>query len=103
MPRLARIMIPGVPYHIFNRGNRKNDVFLLDSDKLLFLRLLDEYGEKFGVSCLAYCLMDNRFYVIAVPETMHSFAKCFAEVKRRYTYILNGRENWSGDGFAPVS
>jgi putative transposase len=97
MPRMARIIVPGVPYHIFNRGNRKADVFILDSDKMLFLKLLDEYGEKFGVSYLAFCLMNNHLHLNAIPQTETSFAKCFAEVNRRYTYIINTRENLTGN------
>ncbi len=97
MPRIARVVIPGVPYHIFNRGNRKNDVFLLESDKLLILKLLDENGERFGVSYLAYCLMNNHLHLNAVPASETSFAKCFAEVNRRYSYIINSRESWTGN------
>lgn len=94
---MRRIVIPGIPYHIFNRGNHKADAFILESDKLLFLKLLDECGEKFGVSFLAYCLMDNHFHLNAVPKTETSFAKCFAEVKRKYTLIINARESWTGN------
>jgi putative transposase len=94
---MRRIIVPGVPYHIFNRGNHKSDVFFLDSDKLLFLKLLDECGERFGVAYLAFCLMNNHMHLNAIPETETSFAKCFAEVKRKYTLIINARESWTGN------
>ena len=97
MPRMARVVVPGVPYHIFSRGNRKSDVFILDSDKLLYLKLLDEFGDKFGVSFLAYCLMNNHIHLNAIAKTETSFAKCFAEVNRRYAYIINTREGWTGN------
>ncbi len=97
MPRIARVVFPGVPFHIYNRGNHKADVFILDSDKMLFLKLLDECGEKFGVVFLAYCLMNNHFHLNAIPKTESSFAKCIAEIKRKYTLIINARESWTGN------
>lgn len=97
MPRMRRIVVPGGPHHIFNRGNHKSDVFLLESDKLLYLKLLDECGERYGVAFLAYCLMNNHMHLNAIPKTETSFAKCFAEVKRKYTLIINARESWTGN------
>jgi putative transposase len=97
VPRIARVVVPGVPYHIIGRGNHRQDVFLTEADKLLYLRLLDEYGEKFGVTFIGFCLMDNHHHLSAVPEFVTSFAKCFAEVNRRYSTIINIRESWSGN------
>jgi len=96
MARIARIVIPGVPYHLIGNGNHGQNIFLCDSDKMLYLKLLDEYGEKFGVSFLAYCLMNTHYHAQAIPESETSFAKCFAEVNRRYTTIINTREGWRG-------
>jgi len=97
MPRIARVVVPDVPYHIINRGNHKHDVFLLDSDKSFYLKLLDENGERFGVSFLAFCLMDNHIHLAAIPATETSFALCFGEANRKYSTIINIRESWSGN------
>jgi putative transposase len=97
MSRMPRIVVPGVPYHIFSRGNHKADVFFQNSDKRLYLKLLDEYGEKFGVAYLAYCIMDNHLHLNAVPQNETSLSKCFAEVNRRYTYIINTSKGWTGN------
>jgi REP element-mobilizing transposase RayT len=96
---MARIVFPGVPYHIINRGNHKHDVFFLDSDKTLYLKLLDERGEKFGVSYLAYCLMDNHLHLSASPKSENSFAKCFAEERSR---DRTPRPNWKTPRFKRI-
>jgi putative transposase len=33
MPRIARIIIPDVPYHVTQRGNNRQDVFFTDDDR----------------------------------------------------------------------
>jgi putative transposase len=56
MPRLARTVCAGVPHHITQRGNRREDVFYSDSDRAAYLSGLREYAEKYDVDILAYCL-----------------------------------------------
>lgn len=48
MPRTARIVYPGVPHHITQRGNRRQRVFFSDEDMALYLRLLSKWAEKAG-------------------------------------------------------
>jgi len=40
MARLARIVIPAVPHHVTQRGNRRQTVFFSDDDYLAYLDLL---------------------------------------------------------------
>ena len=42
MPRVARILIPGVPHHITQRGNNRQDVFFVDDESRAYLGLLKE-------------------------------------------------------------
>ncbi len=44
MPRIARLVIPGLPHHITQRGNYRQKVFYRDEDRLLYLELLREFG-----------------------------------------------------------
>ncbi len=96
MARIARVTVPGIPHHITQRGNRRQSVFFSEADRRLYLRLLQEQGDRFGITFWAYCLMDNHVHLVAVPENEHSFARGFGEVHRRYTSIVNYREGWTG-------
>ncbi len=40
MPRSARIVVPGLPHHITQRGNRKQAVFFREEDREVYLSLL---------------------------------------------------------------
>ena len=51
-------------YHIFNRGNRKQDIFLDKSDYLKYLEKLREYKKKHNISIICYCLMPNHFHLL---------------------------------------
>ena len=61
MGRPLRIEYPGALYHVTSRGNEKRKIFLQDSDRLRFLRMLDEYHDRFGILIHGYVLMDNHY------------------------------------------
>jgi putative transposase len=44
MPRTARIVIPGLPHHVTQRGNRRDNVFRDDDDRILYLSILSRYA-----------------------------------------------------------
>jgi putative transposase len=57
MARLARVVVPGVAHHVTQRGNNRQDVFFVDEDRRVYLELLQEQAQKYGLEILAYCLM----------------------------------------------
>ena len=96
MPRLARVVIPGLPHHVLQRGNRRQRTFFAHSDYEHYLELLKEWAGKRGVSVWAYCLMPNHVHLIVVPNKHESLAAAIGEVHRRYTRMVNFRKNWRG-------
>jgi putative transposase len=57
MTRIAGIVVPGLPHHVTQRGNRRERIFFEDGDYALYRDWLAESCRRFGVSCWAYCLM----------------------------------------------
>jgi putative transposase len=53
MPRLARNGFPGIPHHITQRGNRREEVFFTDDDRQSYLNWLKEYSQEHQVDVLA--------------------------------------------------
>ena len=96
MARIARIVVPNLPHHIVQRGNRRMPVFFNNRDKEFYIKLLKECALKAGIEFWAYCLMDNHVHFIAVPEREESFRLGFGEAHRRYTRAINFREGWRG-------
>jgi len=96
MARLARVVLPGYPHHITQRGNRRQDVFFEEGDYEYYLKLLKEWCAKEDVEIWAYCLMTNHVHLIVKPNRQSNLAKAIGEVHRRYTRMINFREQWKG-------
>ncbi len=96
MARLARIVVPGCPHHLIQRGNRRQRVFFSEEDRGFYLTLLGRQAKKCGIAIWAFCLMENHVHLIAVPKAEDSFARGIGELHRQYTLVVNTREGWKG-------
>ena len=96
MPRTARIAIVNVPHHITQRGNNRQDVFFVDDDRRVYLSILKEQSEKYGLQILGWCLMTNHIHLIARPLAEDSLAKALGRTHFRYTQYINRFHGRSG-------
>ena len=71
MPRRKRIYIPGLPYHIVQRGNNREVCFVSSDDYQFYLELWKECAKRYGVAVHAYCLMTNHVHFL-VTQTIRS-------------------------------
>jgi putative transposase len=96
MARMARAVAPGMPHHITQRGNRRQQTFFNAEDSLAYLDLMATWCIEYQVEIWAYCLMPNHVHLIAVPTTKDGLARAIGEAHRRYTRRVNFREGWRG-------
>lgn len=96
MARIARVVVPGYPHHVTQRGNRRQPVFFTENDYRLYLKLMGEWCGKCGVEIWAYCLMPNHVHLVAVPSDERGLCRAIGEAHRRYTLQINYREGWKG-------
>jgi REP-associated tyrosine transposase len=96
MPRMARVVVPDIPHHVTQRGNRRQRVFFRDDDYHAYIRLLTEHCERCDVQVWAYYLMPNHVHVVMVPRHCDGLHRSLAEAHRRYTRYINFREGWRG-------
>jgi putative transposase len=75
MSRLARVVIPGCPHHVTQRGNHRQQVFFSHKDFEMYLKLLRKYFPKYGITLIGFSLMPNHTHKIAVPHFPKSLAK----------------------------
>ena len=69
MARPLRINVPNGIYHVTSRGNRRQPIFLDDSDHEIFLRMLATLGLRRRWRYHGYCLMPNHYHlVIETPQ-----------------------------------
>ena len=96
MPRQARVVAVGAPHHITQRGNNRQDVFLLDSDRYRYIELLAEHSRQCGVQIIGYCLMTNHVHLVAIPNRSDSLANTLRRTHSRYAQCFNQRYGRSG-------
>ena len=96
MPRIARVICPGLPHHVTQRGNRRGTVFFTDGDRKVYLRWLQEYAGKHAIDVLAYCLMTNHVHLVVVPTTRHGLHRALRTLHMRYAQRINRMRDWKG-------
>ena len=96
MARLARLVVPGHPHHVTQRGVRGMEVFLSDGDYRTYLTLLAEWCAKAGTGVWAYCLMPNHVHLVLAPSDEDGLRAALGETHRRYSRYVNLREDWRG-------
>jgi len=96
MPRMARIVIPGVPHHVTQRGNRRQSTFFSPDDYVAYRKIAAEAFTAANVEVWAYCLMPNHVHLVATPTSATGLAEAVGNTHARYTRMINQREGWSG-------
>ena len=96
MARIARVVVPGIPHHITQRGNRRLETFFSEADYREYLHVMAEWCNRCKVQIWAYCLMPNHVHLIATPESEDGLRRAIGEAHRRYTRYINFHKNWKG-------
>jgi putative transposase len=96
MPRIARVVAPGIPHHVIQRVNRRQETFFRDDDYRAYISFLREWSQRCAVQIWAYCLMPNHVHLIAVPESEDGLRRAIGEAHKRYSNRINSREGWRG-------
>ena len=96
MPRRARLSLPGVPWHIIQRGNNRSVCFFAEEDYRFYLHHLEEFALRFGCALHAYVLMTNHVHLLLTPEREDSAALLMKHLSQRYVQYINRTYRRSG-------
>ena len=96
MPRIARVVAVGLPHHVTQRGNYRQEVFVNDYDREKYLVWFNECSSKYGLSVLAYCLMSNHVHFVAVPDNEDAMAKTLNTAHMHYSQYFNDKLEQKG-------
>ncbi len=96
MARLARVVIPGLPHLVTQRGNGGQKVFFNEDDYALYRNLLINSCAKAKVSCWAWVAMPNHLNLILVPKDEDGLRAALAPVHRFYAGAINARRKRTG-------
>lgn len=96
MPRGTRIILNNVCYHIINRGNQKQSIFLDDSGFGKYLQLLKHFKRKYAFKIFGYCLMPNHIHIILEPKRPNELARFMQGLTQTYTAWFNNKYKKTG-------
>ena len=71
------------------RGSDNQDIFFSDEDRQVYLELLAEQADCFGLKVSAYCLMSDHVHLVATPRKADSLAKAIGLTHLLYARHIN--------------
>jgi len=96
---VQKVSYKGGYFHIYNRGNRKQDIFLEKEDYLNYLKKLRKYKEKYKISIICYCLMPNHFHLLLRQDSDVFLYKFMQALHTSYSIYFNRKYNKVGRMF----
>lgn len=91
--------VQGGYYHVFNRGNRKQNVFHQTRDYKRYLESLAKYKDRHDISILAYCLMPNHVHFLIRQNGPKPISAFFQRLHTAYTMYFNKKYGFTGHVF----
>jgi putative transposase len=89
MPRRRTRFSPSNFYHVYNRGNNREKIFLEGENYRFFLQKLHTYFELQGICLIAYCLMPNHYHLIVKPNRAIDFSNVMRSFSVSYVKSIN--------------
>jgi len=96
MPRSARLVLPGIPLHVIQRGVNRAALFIDDEDRRPYLRLLRNACQKQAIAIHAFVLMGNHVHLLMTPSTAEGLAPAMRQCGQNYVQYFNMRYVRSG-------
>lgn len=98
MARRPRLHVPGGLYHVTLRGNHRQDIFMLPTDRDRLESIVADAASKDGVTIHAYCWMSNHIHALIEvgPEPLGRFMQ---RVASQYARFVQRRQATTGHLF----
>ena len=96
MPRRPRIILPGAPVHVIQRGNNRDVCFYGEDDHSSYLGWLKEYARHSGRAIHAFVLMTNHVHILLTPKSEESAGDLMKSLGQRYVQYVNRTYRRSG-------
>ena len=98
MSRPLRIELAGGVYHVTSRGDRREAIYLDDTDRLAWLTVFAHVCQRFNWVCHSWCQMTNHYHIVVeTPEG--NLAAGMRQLNGVYTQQINGRHDRVGHVF----
>ena len=101
MPHTARSynITASLIYHIFNRGNARNNIFHDNEDYNRFIGILTKYARQRGLSIYHWVIMSNHYHLLLALDNPKEISSIMAGIARSYVYYYHRKYNSVGHLF----
>lgn len=89
MARQPRLVIPGLPHHVFQRGHNRQDVFRSDADRMAWKSMMMDAMREANVQVHAYVMMGNHYHLLVTPADTKGLSTAIQMIGRRYVARFN--------------
>lgn len=86
-------------YHLYNRGNGKQNIFHSKEDYLFYINRLEKAIKKYDVELTCYVLMPNHMHLLARQKTQTPIYKFMSSLHTSYSIYFNKKHNHVGHLF----
>lgn len=98
---MSRLYVPGLSVHVIRRGNNRGPIFGDDTDRELFLALLETMAFRWGVDVHGFGLMSNHYHLVVTPNSETALPCMMRDVGREYVLRYNRKYDrigtlWTG-------
>lgn len=98
MPRIKRVDVADLTYHVINRANARMQIFDNGEDYQLFENTLEEAKEKFDMRILAYCIMPNHWHLVLHTKKDGDLQKFIGWLSMTHTQRWHSHHKTIGSG-----
>lgn len=107
MGRYGRINYPNLIYHIINRGNNRDIVFVEEEDYYHYLNTIQRYKKKYQFHLYAYCLMTNHVHLLIKVTDQGNISRIMQSITVAHTRWYNFKYRrcghvWQGRFHSPI-
>lgn len=96
MARLPRLVVPGLPHLVIQRGNDRQPIFRDDVDRRRYLEILVDVARTNRLAVHAYVLMEDHVQLLASPAGADTLSRTMQSLGRRYVGGFNARHGRRG-------
>ncbi len=98
MPRPLRIEYPGAWYHVFSMAARRRPVFKTEEHRDLFLEVVQQTAETYGVEVHAYCVAPDQYHLL-IRTPRANLSRTMRQLNGVFTQRCNKRFGGKGQLF----
>ena len=98
MSRPLRLELCGGLYHVTSRGDRREDIYEDDTDRLAWLELLAQCCERYNWAVHAWCQMSNHYHLV-IETAEANLSAGMRQLNGVYTQNVNRRHGRVGHVF----